>query len=35
MRRQNLIYGVLCQLKTTVRCTEEMPVASGQGEAGN
>lgn len=33
MRPQQLIYGVLGQLKTTVRCTEEMPVGSGQGEA--
>lgn len=28
-----LIYGALGQLKTTVTCTEEMPVASGQVEA--
>lgn len=30
-----LIYGALGQLKTTVTCTEEMPVASGQVEAWN
>lgn len=32
MRPQQLMYGVVDQLKTTVRCTEEMPVASGQSE---